>query len=130
MAKRPFHGRGKMKSSLPFSPAVAFGSLLFVSGQVGKDETGQLAGGGFEGQVRQVMENIGAILEPAGCTFDDVLKVTVYLADFAQFSAFNEVYKEYFSGVYPARTTIQAGRLGPGVEIEIDAIAGLAAPIE
>jgi len=110
-------------ADLPFSPAVAYGSLLFVSGQVGKDASGQLVDGGFKAQVHQTMENIKSILGQAGSDMDCVLKVQVYLADMDNFSQFNEIYKTYFPGDFPTRTTFQVGRFGPGVQIEIDAIA-------
>lgn len=122
MEKQIIEVPGASDPALPFSPVVAYGSLLFVSGQVGKDKTGKLAEG-FGAQVHQTMKNIQLLLKHAGSSLDHVLKVCVYLADMDKFSEFNQIYKEYFTGNYPARTTFQVGRFGPGVQIEIDVIA-------
>jgi 2-iminobutanoate/2-iminopropanoate deaminase len=111
------------KSASPLSQAVAFGSLLFVSGQVAGDPTGGRVEGGFEAQARQVMENIKAILEEAGSSLDCVLKVTAFLSNMDDFPKFNEIYRTYFPKDFPARSCFQVGRLGPGFLVEIEAMA-------
>lgn len=108
----------------PYSQAVIAGNLVFVSGQIPIDPaTGKLVEGDFEAQVRRVMENVRAILEAAGLTLDDIVKVTAYLKDPAKFQDFNRVYSEYFKGSFPARTTVFVQELPAGAQIEIDVIA-------
>ncbi len=108
----------------PYSPAVVCGNLVFVSGQGPADaKTGEIVRGDVLEQLRKTVENIKTILEEAGSSLKNVLKVTVYLADMDDFSRMNELYKAYFGPVYPARTTIQAGRLPFDILIEIDVIA-------
>ena len=108
----------------PYSPAIAYGDLVFVSGQgPGNPATGQVEKGDVTSEMKLVMENIRILLEAAGSGLDRVLKTTVYLANMDDFARMNELYKTYFSEPYPARTTIQAGRLPMGINVEIDAIA-------
>ena len=110
----------------PYSQAVRAGSWLFVSGQIPIDPaTGQVVAGDAAAQTRRVMENLGEILKAAGCSFDQVVRTTVYLADIAEFSAMNEVYGQFFSAPAPARSTIQAARLPRDAKLEIDVIAVL-----
>jgi len=108
----------------PYSQAVKVGGWLYISGQIPLDpSTGEVVEGGVESQTRRVLENIKAILEAAGYTINDVVKVTVYLVDLNDFQAFNKVYSEYFSNHYPARTTVQVSALPRNARIEIDVIA-------
>lgn len=109
----------------PYSPAVTWENLVFVSGQGPLDpKTGNPVLGGVVEQARQVFSNIDQLLQAAGTSRENVLKVTVYLAHIADFKAMNEVYQAYFQGtVYPARTTIQAAALPGGIDVEIDVIA-------
>jgi 2-iminobutanoate/2-iminopropanoate deaminase len=110
----------------PYSQGIRAGNLLFVSGQGHLDPaTGALVDGDVATQTRRVMENIGAILNAGGATFDHVVRTTVYLADMNDFAAMNAVYGEYFSAPAPARTTIQAARLPKDMRVEIDVIAAL-----
>jgi 2-iminobutanoate/2-iminopropanoate deaminase len=108
------------------SQAKVFGNLVFVSGMVARDpQTGTTVPGGLAEQTRQVLENITAVLEAAGTSREYVLKTDVHLTDFSQFDLFNRVWEEYFPVEPPARICTQAGALGPGFLIEIDAVAGL-----
>jgi 2-iminobutanoate/2-iminopropanoate deaminase len=108
----------------PYSQAIRAGSLLFLSGQIPLDpETGQLIEGDIAAQTRRVFENLKAVLEAAGATFDHVVRTTVYVADMNDFAAVNEVYGTYFSSPAPARATIQAARLPKDARVEIDLIA-------
>ena len=108
----------------PYSPAVRAGQLLFVLGQVALDPaTGQMAPGDVAAQTRQVLTNIGALLQAAGLTYTDVVRTTVFLADLSDFSAMNDVYRTFFCEGFPARSTIQAVRLPLDARVEIDAIA-------
>ena len=110
----------------PYSHAVAVGGLLFVSGQgpVAPDGSG-LRKGTIQQEARLTLSNLKAILEDAGSGLERVAKVNVYLADMDHFAEFNEVYKEFFTSNYPARTCIQAGRLPFDIQVEIEAVAVL-----
>ncbi len=108
----------------PYSQAIACGDLLFVSGQGPVNpETGKIVYGDIQQQVRLTLENLKAILEAGGSSLNDVLKVTVFLADMDDFTQINEIYKEYFPEPRPARSCIQAERLPFDIKIEIEAIA-------
>jgi 2-iminobutanoate/2-iminopropanoate deaminase len=107
----------------PYSQAVKAGGLLFISGQGPIDpKTGKKVAGDIKEQTRQVLENIKGILEAAGLTLENVVKVNVYLKNMSDFPKMNEVYKEYFKENPPARTTVQATPPGD-IDVEIDAIA-------
>lgn len=108
----------------PYSHAVQAGDFIFLSGQgpLAPDGSG-VKHGTIEEETRLTIANIRAVLEATGTDLAHVVKVNVYLADMKNFAAFNEVYKDYFPGNQPARTTIQAGRLPGDIQIEIDAIA-------
>jgi len=108
------------------SQGMIYGNLVFVSGMVARDpKTGVTVPGGLAAQTRQVLENIAAVLEAAGTTREYVIKTDVHLVDIGQFELFNRVWEEFFPVDPPARICTQAGALGPGFLIEIDAIAGL-----
>lgn len=110
----------------PYSQGIRFQQLVFVAGTLGIDPaTGQLAEGGVEAQVRQALDNITAILEEAGTSLENALKVNVYLRDMGNYASYNEVYGEYFSGmdVPPVRTTVGVGSFVGDIEVEIEAIA-------
>ena len=108
----------------PYSSALRAGQLLFISGQVPFDPaTGNLVGGDIQTQTRRVLQNVGALLEAGGLSFQAVVRTTVFLADMNDFAAMNEVYQTFFSEPYPARSTVQAARLPRDARIEIDAIA-------
>ena len=108
----------------PFSHAVRGGESIYLSGQVGHDPaTGRLAEGGVAAQTEQALRNLAAVLEAAGRTLDDVVRVGVYLADMGDFAAMNEVYARTFEPPYPARTTIGVAALPLGAAVEIDCIA-------
>jgi len=108
----------------PYSQAIIAGDFIFTAGQIPIDpKTNQVVQGDIKEQTRQVFENLKAILEEAGATFDDVVKVTVYMKDLSEFPAMNEVYSEYFKSSPPARTTVEVSRLPRDVKIEIDLIA-------
>ena len=110
----------------PYSQAVRAGSLLFVSGQIPLDPaTGKLVEGDLAAQTHRVFQNLGAILQAAGASFENVVRTTVYLADMNDFPAMNEIYATYFSSPAPARATVQAARLPRDARLEIDLIAAL-----
>ena len=110
----------------PYSPAIRAGHLLFISGQIPlHPQTGQLVGDDIATQTEQVMHNIVALLEAAGASFEHVVKTTVYLKDFNDFGAMNEVYGRFLASPPPARATVEVSRLPRDVKVEIDAIAVL-----
>jgi len=108
----------------PYSQAVRAGGLVFCSGQIPLDpRTGELVAGDIGEQTRQVLRNLGAVLQAAGASLDDVVRTTVYLADLGDFAAMNAAYGEFFGQPAPARATVQAARLPRDARVEIDAIA-------
>jgi len=108
---------------LPFSPAVKFGGLLFVSGQGPIDKNGKVTPGDIRAQTKATLENFKRILEAAGSNMDCVLQATVYLKDLSDYSGMNEAYSSFFHDPKPARTTVQAGDLLFGMKVEIQGIA-------
>ncbi len=108
-----------------YTDAVVAGGLLFISGLIGVDGRGALVGGDdVAAQARQVFENMRAVLEAAGCGFEDVVKVTVYLTDIDDRPRINPVRQEVFGRARPASTLVEVSRLAvPGAKVEIEAIA-------
>jgi 2-iminobutanoate/2-iminopropanoate deaminase len=106
----------------PYSPVVVSGDHVFTAGQVAFDATGAVVAEDMEAQTRQALRNVQSCLAAAGCTLEDVVKVNAYLADLADFDAYNTAYREFFSEPFPARTSVQAG-LPPGLLVEIEAVA-------
>jgi len=116
---------GAPKAIGPYAQAVSYGDLLFVSGMIPIDpKTGELLTGDFEAEVTLVLENLEAIVEAAGMSLKNVLKVSVFMKDLGLFGTFNEIYARYFGDVLPARETIQVARLPRDASIEISVICG------
>jgi len=108
----------------PYSQGVISNGFLFVAGQVGLNpQTRQLVTGGFEPEAVQVMENVKAILEAAGLGFSDVVNTTIYLKDIGNFAKVNEIYGRYFTGNFPARTTVGVAALPGNASVEIAVVA-------
>ena len=109
----------------PYSQGIKTPGLVITSGQLPIDPaTGEFAGGGIEGQTKQSLENVRAVLQASGLDLPDVIKTTVFLKDMNDFSAMNQVYAQYFSdGAYPARSAVQVARLPKDALVEIEAIA-------
>lgn len=106
-----------------YSQAIRHGGLIFISGQVPLvPATMEVADGGIAEHIHQVFKNLSAICREAGATLDDIVKLTVYLVDMADFPQVNEVMGEYFSTPYPARAAVGVASLPKGVKVEIDAI--------
>ncbi len=107
------------------SHAVRVGDLIFTAGQGPRDPaSGKVIRGDIRAHTRRTMENLKAILETAGSSWDDVVQATVWLADVAKdFDDFNEVYNSYLTRDYPARAVIQAGKLNWGMQVEIQVVA-------
>ena len=110
----------------PYSQGVIAGNLLFVSGQIPINPTdGSLVSDSLESQANQVFQNLRAIIQEAGTSFEHVLKLTIYLTDLENFAAVNQVMEGCFNEPYPARATVEVSRLPKDVEVEIDAIVEL-----
>ena len=108
----------------PYSQAVQAGNMLFVSGQVPIDpSTGEVVQTNITEETQQVMKNLGAILQAAGSSFDQVVKCTIFIRDMGQFSAINGAYGQYFTEDPPARETVEVSRLPKDVNVEISCIA-------
>ena len=108
----------------PYSQAVRVGNLVFTSGQIPLDPaTGEMVTGGIEAQTIRVLDNLTAVLEAAGCTWDHVVRTTIFLQDLGDFAVVNKLYGERVKGVLPARSTVQVAKLPRGAAVEIDLIA-------
>ena len=111
------------EAGFPSSPAVEADGWVFLSGALGIGPDGGLAPGGIGPETRQTMDNIQATLESEGLGWDHVVKCSVFLADIAEWPAFNEIYRTYFDGNYPARSALGANGLALGARVEIECIA-------
>lgn len=108
----------------PYSQGVKAGNMVFTAGQIALiPGTKDLAEGGIEGQTRQALDNLKAVLEAGGSSLSSVVKVTVFLADINDFAAMNGIYSEYFTESFPARSAFEVANLPLGALVEIEAIA-------
>ena len=105
----------------PFSQAVRVGSMIYLSGQIGTEPGGAApVAGGIQAETRQILENIGDVLERNGSSMDRVVKCTIMIDDMAEWPAMNEVYAEFFLGPKPARSAFGADGLALGAAVEIE----------
>jgi len=112
--------------NVPFSEMVRYGDTLYLSGQIGiQPGTMKLVPGGIQAEAKQTMENIRTSLEAHGYSMSNLIKCTVMLADIADWPTFNEVYKTFFSGDYPARSAFAASGLALGARVEVDCIGAV-----
>ena len=110
----------------PYSQAVATNGMLYVSGQIPIiPATGELEEGGIQAETKQVMENLGAILQEAGINFDHVIKTSIFITSMKDFALINEIYGGYFGENPPARETVEVSVLPKNVNVEISCIAAL-----
>ncbi len=110
----------------PYSQAVRVGNTLWVSGQIPLDpRTKELVVGDIEVQTKRVFDNLRAIVEAAGATFDDVVKANVYLTDLSHFAVVNKVMADYFREPYPARAAVGVAALPRGAQVEVECIVAL-----
>ena len=114
----PLAGKG-----YPFSESVRVGDLLFLAGTLGVGEGDALAEGGIGPESEQTMKNIRAALQRRGLDMNNVVKCTVFLADIAEWPAFNDVYKQFFDAPYPARSALAASGLALNARVEVECIA-------
>lgn len=122
VGKSPVLSNGR---TIPLSPAVQAGGLLFLSGQLGMDDSGKVVGDDITSQTRQAVARLEKVLALAGGRREQIIKVSVWLTDKDDFAAFNQVYAELFPSNPPARSTVISGLLIPGARVEIDAVAFL-----
>lgn len=109
-------------SHLPFSPAVRVGDVVYVSGQASVDASGKIVSDTFEGEFRRSIENMRLVLQAAGCDLQDVVQTRNYVREAADVPRYNELYREYFSAPFPARTTI-TNCLPPTLKYEVECVA-------
>jgi reactive intermediate/imine deaminase len=110
-------------ATLPFSPAVRVGHMLYLAGQLGSDSTNRLVPGGIEAETRQTLTNIKRLLEANGSGMDRVVRCLVMLADISEWATMNGVYVTFFPGPKPARSAIGASGLALGARVEIECTA-------
>ncbi|MEQ8735516.1 MAG: RidA family protein [Rhodospirillaceae bacterium] len=106
----------------PISPAVRAGDFVFISGLMPKGPDGQIAPGGITAQTKIVMERLRTVLETVDCSFEDVVKCTVWITDAKNFKAFNSLYESYFLGAPPARSAVRCDLLLEGALLELEAL--------
>jgi 2-iminobutanoate/2-iminopropanoate deaminase len=110
----------------PYSQAVRFDNLLFISGQIPLEpESGEIVKGDIKAQTKQILENLKGVLTAGGSSLDNVLRTTIFLTNLEDYADVNEMYAQFFEKSMPARSTVQVSRLPMDVQIEIDAIAGI-----
>jgi 2-iminobutanoate/2-iminopropanoate deaminase len=110
----------------PYSQAVRFDNLLFISGQIPLEPgSGEILKGDIKAQTKQILENLKGVLTAGGSSLDNVLRTTIFLTDLEDYADVNEMYTQFFEKSMPARSTVQVSRLPMEVRIEIDAIAGI-----
>jgi len=123
MGKTEVRHPEKLANTGSYSTGVICDGWVYVSGHASLNlRTGEVVRGTIQEETNNTLTSIGKVLEEAGCSFDDVVKCTCYLARIEDFDEFDREYRKFFAGVLPARSTVQAG-LGDGIKIEIDAIA-------
>jgi reactive intermediate/imine deaminase len=127
MPRQPIHSDRAPAAIGPYSQAVRAGNTVYLSGQTPIDPaTGLLVEGDIQVQARRAFDNLKAVCEAAGGSFDDVVRVGLYLTDLGQFAEVNAVMAAYFATPYPARSTIEVPALPKGAAFEVDAVMVLA----
>jgi reactive intermediate/imine deaminase len=122
MSKEAIHTKHAPAAIGPYSQAIGAGSTVYLSGQIGLDPaTGTLVEG-VEAQAHQVLKNLRAVAQAAGAELDDIVKLTLLMADLGDFAKVNEIMATYFKQPYPARATYQVAALPKGARVEIEAI--------
>jgi reactive intermediate/imine deaminase len=125
--RQPIHSDNAPAAIGPYSQAIRAGNTVYLSGQTPMDpKTGQLVEGDIAVQARRALDNLKAVCEAAGGSFDHVVRIGLYLTDLGDFATVNAVMADYFSAPYPARSTIEVAGLPKGADFEVDAIMVLA----
>jgi reactive intermediate/imine deaminase len=126
MAKQAIHSEQAPAAIGPYSQAVRYGDIVFLSGQIPLDPaTMQLVEGDIAAQVHRVFLNLRAVCEAAGGDLNGIVKLNVYLTDLGNFAIVNEIMQEYFAEPYPARAAVGVAALPLGAEVEVEAVLGL-----
>ena len=126
MTKQVIHTPDAPAAIGPYSQAIRVGDTLWMSGQIALDPaTMQIVDGGIEAQAHRVFRNMRAVADTAGATLDDIVKLTIYMVDLAEFGKVNEIMATYFSQPYPARSTVQVAALPRGSRVEVEGIVAL-----
>jgi reactive intermediate/imine deaminase len=126
MSKQAIHSDGAPAAIGTYSQAVRAGDLVFLSGQIPLDPaTMEFVDGDFEARTRQVFDNLKAVAEAAGGNLDQIVKLTIFLTDLANFAMVNSVMEDYFEQPYPARAAVGVASLPKGADVEADAILAL-----
>lgn len=124
--KKPISTNKAPSAIGPYSQAIQWGDVVFISGQVAFiPSTGEINNNTFENEVNQVIDNLDAICKEAGGSLDHILKLSIFLTDLSNFDTVNNLMKERFSEPFPARSTIEVSRLPKDVNIEMDAILSI-----
>ena len=123
MSKTPLHSNNAPAAIGPYSQAVRAGNTVYLSGQIPLDpQSGEVIEGDFTALTNRVFDNLAAVVEAAGGSMDDIVKLNVFLTDLSHFATVNELMAERFSEPYPARAAVQVAALPKGVPVEMDAI--------
>lgn len=126
MSKQAIHSDNAPAAIGTYSQAIRAGNFVFLSGQIPLDpQTMELVTGDFEARARRVFDNLRAVVEAAGGNLDQVVRLTIYLTDLANFATVNSVMEDYFEQPFPARAAIGVASLPKGADVEADAILGL-----
>ena len=126
IAHQPIHSNEAPNAIGPYSQAVRVGDTVYLSGQIPLDpQTMELVEGDIGARARRVFDNLAAVMEEAGGSLSDIVKLTIYLVDLEQFGAVNEVMAEYFDSPFPSRATVAVAALPKGAPIEVEAVAHL-----
>ena len=126
-AHQPIHSNEAPNAIGPYSQAVRVGDTVYLSGQIPLDpQTMELVEGDIGARARRVFDNLAAVMQEAGGSLTDIVKLTIYLVDLEQFGQVNEVMAEYFDAPFPSRATVAVAALPKGAPIEVEAVAHLA----
>lgn len=123
MPKKVHAGEGIVAGQLPFSQVIEANGFVFLAGQIGDVPGEGLVTGGIEAETRQMLENVGRLLRAVGLDYPDVVKCTVYIADFGEFQQMNGVYRQFFATEPPTRATVGVSRLALDARVEIEVMA-------
>ena len=125
-AHQPIHSNEAPNAIGPYSQAVRVGDTVYLSGQIPLDpQTMELVEGDIGARARRVFDNLTAVMQEAGGSLSDIVKLTIYLVDLEQFGEVNEVMAEYFDAPFPSRATVAVAALPKGAPIEVEAVAHL-----
>ena len=125
-AHQPIHSNEAPNAIGPYSQAVRVGDTVYLSGQIPLDpQTMELVEGDIGARARRVFDNLAAVMQEAGGSLSDIVKLTIYLVDLEQFGQVNEVMAEYFDSPFPSRATVAVAALPKGAPIEVEAVAHL-----